>query len=142
MTPGSSSGAETILVVDDQEEIRKVVGRMLRARGFHVLLAANGHEALRLGSEVEALRRVDDQAREIDLLVTDVAMPGMSGLEVALLLAPAHPKMKVLYLSGYTDEVIVDQSGLAAGINFLQKPFTADGLVGKVREVLDAPRDA
>ena len=112
----------TILLVEDQEEVRNLVRRVLSARGYHVLAAASGQDALRLTVQF---------AGPIDLLVTDVMMPGMNGREVALLLAPAHPKMKTLYLSGYPDE--------SPGIAFLQKPFTAESLAQKVREVLDSP---
>jgi len=102
---------------------------MLAARGYHVLAAASGHDALRLTVQ---------HAGTIDLLVTDVVMPGMSGREVAALLAPAHPKMKTLYLSGYTDESIVRHGMLEVGVAFLQKPFTAEALARKVREVIDS----
>ena len=115
-------GLETILLVDDQEQVRRVVRRVLETRGYHVLVAASGPDALRLTVQ---------HAGTIDLLVTDVLMPGMSGLEVALLLAPAHPRMKVLYLSG---------NPLEPGVAFLQKPFTVDALARKVRETLEAPR--
>ena len=135
VAPGSLRGSETILVVEDQEEVRSVIRRMLEGRGYRVLVAAGGHEALRLGSELET-------SQTIDLLVTDVVMPLMSGREVALLLGPAFPKMRVLYLSGYTDESIVHHGMLEPGIAFLQKPFSAQALAGKVREALDAPRDA
>lgn len=111
---------ESILLVDDQDEIRSLIRRILEARGYHVLVAASGDDALRLTVQYTGT---------IDLLVTDVVMPGLSGLEVALLLAPAHPKMRVLYLSGYP---------LERGDAFLQKPFTAEALARKVREVLDA----
>jgi len=103
------AASKTILLVEDQEEVRHVVHRVLRAQGHHVLVAASGQDALRLTVQF---------TRPIDLLVTDVMMPDMSGIEVALLLAPAHPKMKTLYL---------------------QKPFTAEGLAQKVREVLESP---
>jgi PAS domain S-box-containing protein len=126
VTP-SLRGSETILLVEDQEEVRKLVRRILEGRGYHVLVAASGHDALRLTVQ---------HAGTIDLLVTDVVMPGMSGREVALLLAPAHPKMKALYLSGYTDESIVRHGMLDPGLAFLQKPFSAEALAGKVREVL------
>jgi len=115
---------ETILLVEDQEAVRRVVRRVLEARGYHMLVAASGDDALRLTVQ---------HAGTIDLLVTDLMMPGMSGREVALLLAPAHPEMKVLYLSGQSDESISDDT-------FLQKPFTAEALATKVREVLEAPR--
>jgi CheY-like chemotaxis protein len=122
--------SETILLVEDQEEVRSLVRRILAARGYHVLVAASGPDALRLTVQFPG---------RIDLLVTDVVMPGMSGREVALLLAPAHPKMKTLYLSGYADESIVGDGMLAPGVAFLPKPFTADALALKVRAALDAP---
>ena len=125
----SLRGSETILLVEDQEEVRNLVRRLLEARGYHVLVAASGHDALRLAAQ---------HGESFDVLVTDVVMPGMSGREVALLLAPAHPTMRVLYLSGYTDESIVRHGMLEPGIAFLQKPFTAEALARKVREVLDA----
>jgi CheY-like chemotaxis protein len=127
MKPDAS---ETILLVEDQTEVRNLVRRVLEARGYHVLVAANGHDALRLTVQ---------HAGTIDLLVTDVVMPGMSGREVALLLAAAHPKMKVLYLSGYTDESIAPLGLLDPGAAFLQKPFTAEALAQKIRDVLAAP---
>jgi PAS domain S-box-containing protein len=123
----SLRGSETILLVEDQEEVRNLIRRILAGRGYHMLVAAGGPEALRLTVQ---------HAGTIDLLVTDVVMPGMSGREVALLLAPAHPKMKALYLSGYTDESIVRHGMLEAGLAFLQKPFSAEALARKVREVL------
>ena len=122
--------SETILLVEDQEEVRSVLRRVLTARGYHVLAAASGQDALRLTVQF---------AGPIDLLVTDVMMPGMSGREVALLLAPAHPTMKTLYLSGYTDECIAHLGMREPGIAFLQKPFTGDTLAQKVREVLESP---
>jgi two-component system cell cycle sensor histidine kinase/response regulator CckA len=137
---GSLRGSESILVVEDQEEVRRLISRLLKARGYRVLTAASGHEALRVGRELETLRLAERREANIDLLVTDVVMPGMSGREVALLLAPAHPMTKVLYLSGYTDESIVHHGMLEPGLAFLQKPFTADALARKVREVLDAPQ--
>jgi PAS domain S-box-containing protein len=139
---GSLRGSETILVVEDQDQVRKLTSKMLEARGYHVLVAASGHEALQIGSQWEARRLVERSAKDIDLLVTDVVMPGMSGREVALLLAPAHSQMKVLYLSGYPDESIALHGVLESGLAFLQKPFTAEALARKVREVLDSSRDA
>jgi CheY-like chemotaxis protein len=124
---GSLAGSETILLVEDQEEVRRVTRRILEARGYRVLVAASGPEALRLA---------EHEAGRIDLLVTDVVMPGMSGREVGLLLGPSHPTMKVLYLSGYTDESIVHHGVLEPGVAFMQKPFSAEALARKVREVL------
>jgi PAS domain S-box-containing protein len=128
---GSLRGSETILVVEDQDEVRTLTRRMLEARGYRALVAASGADALRIAAHA---------AGPIDLLVTDVIMPGMSGREVALLLEPAHAGMRVLFVSGYTDESIVRDGVLEPDITFLQKPFTAEALARKVREVLDAPR--
>jgi len=121
--------SETILLVDDQEEVRSVVRRILARRGYHVLVAASGADALRLTVNFP----------RIDLLVTDVVMPGMSGRELAERLAPQRPSMKVLYTSGYTDDAMVRQGVLSAGVAFLQKPFVPDTLARKVRDVLDGP---
>jgi two-component system cell cycle sensor histidine kinase/response regulator CckA len=138
---GSLRGSETILIVEDQEEVRKLTSRILEARGYRVLAASSGVDALRLSQELEALRVADPAAGRIDLLLTDVIMPGMGGREVALLLGPAHANMKVLFVSGYTDESIVHQGVLEPSIAFLQKPFTVEALAQKVREVLDSPGD-
>ena len=105
---------------------------MLESAGYVVLAAASGHEALRLA---------EHHTGSIHLLVTDVVMPGMHGHEVALLLAPTRPEMKVLYVSGYPDASIVHQGLLKPGVAFLQKPFGPDVLTRKVREVLDLRRD-
>jgi PAS domain S-box-containing protein len=126
---GSLRGSETILLVEDQEEVRRLTRRILEARGYRVLAAESGAEALRLSHDTD---------ERIDLLLSDVVMPGMSGREVALLLGPAHPNMKVLFVSGYTDESIVHHGVLELGVAFLQKPFTADVLARKVRDVLGA----
>jgi PAS domain S-box-containing protein len=125
---GSLDGTETVLVVEDQEEVGRITRRILKARGYTVIAASNGHEALRVAEQ---------HPTAIDLLITDVVMPGMSGREVGLLLGATRPTMRVLYLSGYTDESIVHHGVLEAGISFLQKPFTPDALARKVREVLD-----
>jgi PAS domain S-box-containing protein len=125
---GSVRGSETIILCEDQEDVRSLTYRILAAHGYEVIVAASGQEALRLAEEWR---------RRIHLLVTDVVMPGMSGREVALLLGPAHPTMKVLYLSGYPDESIARHGVLEPGVAFLQKPFTAEMLARRVREVLD-----
>jgi two-component system cell cycle sensor histidine kinase/response regulator CckA len=129
--PPSLRGSETILLVEDQEEVRRLTHRVLEARGYTLLVAASG---------IEALRVAEAHPGPIHLLVTDVIMPAMSGREVGLLLAPARPETKVLYVSGYADESIVHHGVLEPGIAFLQKPFTAEALARKVREVLDTPR--
>jgi len=125
-------GSEVILLVEDQDDVRRLTQRMLESAGYVVLAAASGHEALRLAER---------HTGSIHLLVTDVVMPGMHGHEVALLLAPTRPEMKVLYVSGYPDASIVHQGLLKPGVAFLQKPFGPDVLTRKVREVLDLRRD-
>jgi CheY-like chemotaxis protein len=123
-------GAETVLLVEDQPEVRLLARKSLEARGYAVLEAANGDDALRIAER---------HAGPIHLLVTDVIMPGLSGREVALLLGAARPEMRVLYLSGYPDESIVHHGVLEPDLAFLQKPFTPDTLARKVRQVLDGP---
>ena len=123
-------GSETVLLVEDDEMVRNLARRMLEARGYTVLSASRGEDALGV---------VERHDGPIDLLVTDVVMPGMSGRSVAQRLLGLRPGLKVLYLSGYTDDAIVRHGMLEPGIAFLQKPFSADALARKVREVLDAP---
>ncbi len=129
-TSPSLRGSETILVVEDQDEVRALIRKILDARGYRVLVAAAGPAALELAAADPA---------DIDLLVTDVVMPGMSGPEVSRILSAARKLMRTLFLSGYTDESIVHRGMLDPGVAFLQKPFTAEGLAAKVRAVLDAP---
>jgi PAS domain S-box-containing protein len=129
--PPPLKGSETVLVVEDQGEVRRLTRKVLESRGYTVLVAPEGREALRLAEQ---------HAGPIHLLVADVVMPGMSGREVGLLLAPTRPEMKVLYVSGYADESIVQHGVLEPGLAFLQKPFSADALARKVRELLDDAR--
>jgi nitrogen-specific signal transduction histidine kinase/CheY-like chemotaxis protein len=123
----AQSGTETLLLVEDEEAVRGLVRNILRERGYTVLEASRGAEALEL-SELYAGR--------IDLLVTDVVMPQMSGRELARRLANSRPQIKVLYISGYADRAVWCEGGLDSGGAFLQKPFSPEALVGKVREVL------
>ena len=123
-----SRGSETVLVVEDEDSVRRVAVRILRARGYSVLEAGSGKEAL----EISAVH-----AQPIHILVTDVAMPGINGRELARLLSLERPDTQTLYLSGYTDHAIVENGQLEPGLAFLQKPFTPDALARKVREVLD-----
>jgi len=118
-------GNETILVVEDEEDVRRLAVRILERQGYRVLGASSGDDALVLSKE------------PIHLMLTDVVMPGMSGRQLADQLISLHPKMKVLYMSGYTDDAIVHHGVLEEGVNYIQKPFTIDGLTRKVREVLD-----
>jgi len=121
-------GNETILVVEDEEKVLKMVTEILREQGYKVLEAPQGENALLIAGQ---------HKDPIHLMVTDVVMPGMNGRELAGRLAPLHPEMKVLYMSGFTDDVIVHHGVLEGGINFIQKPFTVAGLARKVREVLE-----
>jgi two-component system cell cycle sensor histidine kinase/response regulator CckA len=123
-------GSETILLVEDDETVRLLTRRMLQGRGHTVLLATRGDEALRL---------VEGHSGVIDLLVTDVVMPGMSGRDLADRVLKLRRGIKVLFLSGYTDDAIVRYGMLEPGVAFLQKPYTPDSLLRKVREVLDGP---
>jgi len=124
-------GDETVLLVEDATPVRTLARRSLEARGYRVLDAADGPSALELSAR---------HGGGIDILVTDVVMPGMSGRELAERLAPERPSMKVLYTSGYTDDTMVRQGVLTAGVAFLQKPFVPDSLARKVREVLDGEK--
>jgi len=123
------AGTETIVVVEDEEALRKVAQRALEAAGYRVLTAANGEEA------ILTCRQYEDG---IHLLLTDVVMPGMSGRVLAQQLSKTRPTIQVLYMSGYTDNAIVHHGDLYPGTHFLGKPFTGDGLTRKVREVLDS----
>ena len=121
-------GEETILLVEDEAVVRRLVAEILKASGYTVLQAGDGPSAL------ELVRR---HSGEIDLLVSDVVMPGMSGPEVANAVTAMRPGTLVLYISGYTDSAIGHHGVLEPGIAFLQKPFTADELQRKVRSLLD-----
>lgn len=119
---------ETILVVEDEAPVRMVVRRMLEREGYTVLEAPNGPDALRL---------VETSARHIDLVLTDVVMPEQSGRAFAERLALRRPGMRVLYMSGYTDDEILRRELTPPGARFLQKPFTPQRLARAVREALD-----
>ena len=121
-------GSETIVVAEDAEGVRAVVQNVLRRNGYTVLPAPDGQTALDL---------VATHPEPIHLLITDVIMPGMSGRQLADRLRELRPEMKVLFVSGYTDDAIIRHGMLEPGIAFLQKPFTPESLTRKVREVLD-----
>jgi signal transduction histidine kinase len=126
----SPRGSETILLVEDAELVRNLARQVLEGAGYRVLEAASAEAAIDLCGQING--------DKIDLLLTDVVMPGMSGNEMSRVLLAKQPDMPVLYMSGYTDDAIVQHGVLEAGINFLQKPFTPGALALKVREVLDA----
>jgi DNA-binding NtrC family response regulator len=121
-------GSETILLVEDEEDVRKLALRVLERQGYKVLAARDGDEALLI---------CEQHKGSIHLMLTDVVMPRMSGRELAKRLESYHPEMKVLYMSGYTDNAIVLHGVLVEGVNYIQKPFTVGGLTKKVREVLE-----
>ena len=123
-----AAGTETILLVEDEDAVRAVARESLRRRGYQVLEASNAEAAL------EAAARF---AGHIGLLLTDVVMPGLSGRALADRLAAQRPGTRVLYMSGYTDDAIVQHGVLEPGLSFLQKPFTPDVLAQKVCEALD-----
>jgi CheY-like chemotaxis protein len=129
---GTSLGGETVLVVDDQAAVRSVVREILQPTGYLVLEAGSGEEAWRISAGQEG---------PIHLLLTDVMMPGMSGPELAWRLARRRPEMRVLYMSGDSDDALIRCGVVKQGTAFLQKPFTPSALAYKVREVLDAPRE-
>jgi len=125
-------GSETILVVEDQHEILALITQVLESYGFAVLAATNGEEAL---------RRAAAHSGTIDLLLTDVIMPGLTGKQVADQLLRSRPETKVLYTSGYSGEVIAHRGELDANVDYLPKPFTPEILAAKVRSVLGPVQD-
>ncbi|HWB84782.1 MAG TPA: response regulator [Bryobacteraceae bacterium] len=123
------TGAETILVVEDEARVRKLIADVLSRRGYKVLEGTRGAEALRICGAHDGT---------IDLAIVDVVMPEMSGPDLVRHITRMRPKTRVLYISGYTDEAIVHHGVLSSGAAFLQKPFMPDALARKVREVLDS----
>jgi len=126
----SLKGTETVLVVEDEDMVREIIHHILVDYGYNVLEPHNPQEALQVCDRFEGT---------IHLMVTDVVMPGMSGRELAEKVTSRYTNMKVLYISGYTDNVIVHHGILDSGVSFLPKPFTPYSFARKVREVLDSP---
>jgi PAS domain S-box-containing protein len=123
-------GSETVLLVEDDEAVRELTEMVLQSYGYRVLVAEDPTDAQKLS---------DIPGTNLSLVVTDVVMPTMSGRELVKRLTDKHPHLRVLYMSGYTDNVITSGGVLEPGLAFLQKPFTPASLASKVREVLDAP---
>ncbi len=128
-----AGGLETILVAEDDEAVRHLIQKALEKSGYNPLLAASG---------AEALRRVKEHPGPIQLLIADVIMPRMSGMELAKRLRKLRPEMAVLYMSGYTDSALRQRGNFDSGMQFLQKPFSPAALKHKVREILDARQES
>jgi len=126
--PSLSQGSGTILLVEDEEALRRLLREALEEAGYKVLEAGNGSEALETGEGFNG---------RIDLLVTDVVMPGISGHECAQRFRLLYPKASVLYISGYTDDVLLRHGILEEGISYIQKPFTPDTLIPRIRSLLE-----
>jgi PAS domain S-box-containing protein len=126
--PAPAGGAESVLLVEDDDQLRKLAARSLRGHGYQVIAAADG---------VEALEAFEHHRGDIALLITDVVMPRMSGRQLAEALRERAPRMKVLYMSGYTDDAIVRHGVSQAEVAFIEKPHMPDALLSKVRELLD-----
>jgi two-component system cell cycle sensor histidine kinase/response regulator CckA len=127
--PAAAKGTETVLVVEDQDGIRDIVGESLRRNGYRVLIAVDGDQALQMAATY---------ADPIHLLITDLVMPNIGGRELAQRLTPLRPQMKVLFMSGYS-EYAAESDDFDPSTMVLQKPFSLDALVRNVRQVLDAP---
>lgn len=124
------NGTETLLVVEDEDMVREIITHTLNRYSYTLLVAKGPDEAFRLCKKYTG---------KINLLITDVIMQGMSGRDLAQQLSLRYPEMKILYISGYTDDIIIHHGILDRGINFMQKPFTPYTLARKVREVLTHP---
>lgn len=124
----TTRGKETILIVEDDEPVRNTISSILRRAGYHVISAANGGEALLI---------CEEHASTIHLLLTDVVMPKLNGRKLAERLRQVRPSMRVVFMSGYTENVVVHHGILDAHLDFLPKPVTSDILLTKLREVLD-----
>jgi CheY-like chemotaxis protein len=124
----ATQGTETLLLVEDEEKVLAIARRMLEGQGYRVLAASGAANALALA---------DGFAEPIDLLITDVIMPEVSGRQLAEALLQRRPQTRVLYVSGYTDNTISHHGVLDGNVAFLQKPFSQQSLAAKVRQVLD-----
>jgi CheY-like chemotaxis protein len=128
---GFEGGTECVLIVEDESSVRTLAEHILASRGYHVLTAAHAAEAMQV---------VEASGRQIDLLLTDVVMPGVNGRELANRLRSMRPGLRVIFMSGYTDDAIIHHGVVHANVPFVEKPFTPLSLLNAVRHVLDAPR--
>lgn len=126
--PSLAGGTETVMIVDDDRSIRVLAGDILRPLGYRILTAASGEEALKMCASA---------GNGIDVVLTDVIMPNIHGRDLARRLEEAHPGIRVIFMSGYTDDMIAHHGVLGANVNFIQKPFTPTSLTRKLRSVLD-----
>jgi CheY-like chemotaxis protein len=126
-TQAPSGGSETVLLVEDEDSVRELVRETLQSKGYTVMEACDG---------INGMKVAETHHGKIDILITDVVMPGMSGRELAQRVSASRPTIKVLYLSGYTEDAIIHEGVLDPGTAFLQKPFTLQALARKVRDVL------
>jgi CheY-like chemotaxis protein len=124
------AGDETVLLVEDDASLRALAARALRINGYEVLMAANGAEALKVAAS---------HPGPVDIVASDVVMPGIGGRQLIEQLVETYAGIKVLFMSGYTNDEIVRRGVLGGGTAFLQKPFTPDQLVRSIRAVLDRP---
>ena len=129
LVEGTPAGTETILLAEDDDQLRKLVGGLLARIGYQVLPAANAEEALAQAGQYPG---------HIHLLLSDVVMPGAGGHQLARRLAEARPATRTLFMSGYTEAAIIDHGMLERGLHYLQKPFTPAVLARRVRDVLDS----
>jgi PAS domain S-box-containing protein len=125
---GQSPGTENILLVEDEDGVRALACKILENSGYHVIAAENGAQALRI---------LDGMQESLHMLLTDVVMPGLSGAKLAEAALAVRPDLKVLFVSGHSDDVLSHHGELDPETNFLEKPFTPDALANKVRQVLD-----
>lgn len=127
------SAAKTVLVVDDEPSVLRVASKVLRRDGYEILEALGGEEALRVA---------DEYTGTIDLLLTDVVMPGLGGRELGERFRELHPGTALLFMSGYTEDEVLLQGIRVAEVNYISKPFTVAGLRDKVRDVLSVGESA
>jgi CheY-like chemotaxis protein len=126
----AQAGYETVLLVEDEDGVRRLLTQLLRRSGYQVLEASGGAEALRI---------FETRVRDIHLVLTDIVMPGMSGRMLASRLRELRPEIRIIFMSGYPNDVLTRTGALTSGMSFLQKPLRPEVLAARVREALDSP---